>query len=126
MQGRGNDAPVAEHDQQEAAGETGRDAAQEEHLERRKVARDHLHEAVADDERAGPGEHGGDAGEVGGSAHEGATWHKNGKFKRASHRWLTRPGRHCEERSDEAIQGTRAPYVAWIASLTLAMTVQDS
>ena len=47
MEGRGNDAPVAERGKQKAAGETRRDAAQEEHLKGRKIARDQLHEAVA-------------------------------------------------------------------------------
>src|ERR1700691_6245363 len=85
MQGRGDEAPIAEHEKQEAASETGGDAAQEEHLKGRKIARDQLHEAVAYDERGGRGEHGGDAAEIGGSGHEGARWpQERGKFNRAS------------------------------------------
>ena len=64
VDGRGNGAPVSEGDEQQAAGKTGRDAAKEQHLERRKIARDQLHERIADDERGRRGEHGGDAAEI--------------------------------------------------------------
>ena len=74
---RGGDrSPVSEQENQRAADETGRDAAQEQHLERRKIGRSQLHEGVADDEKSGAGEHGGDAGEIGGLAHGAASGHK--------------------------------------------------
>jgi hypothetical protein len=71
MHGGRNGAPFAHGDKQETASEAGRDAAQEENLKGRKIGRHHLHEAVADDERARAGEHRGDAAEVGACAHGG-------------------------------------------------------
>jgi len=68
-EGKGDCAPVLEQDERDRAGETCRDAAQEEHLERWQILCDKFHEAVADHERGGRSEHGGDAARIGGIAH---------------------------------------------------------
>jgi len=65
----GNTAPVPPQGNDDRAGETCRDAAQEEHLERRKVLGDQLHEAIPDHEERGRGKHGGDAAQIGTSVH---------------------------------------------------------
>jgi hypothetical protein len=49
------------------------------HLEGRQVVGDQLHEAVADHEGGGRGEHGGDAAEIGGFAH--GAWCARGKVR---------------------------------------------
>ena len=71
VEGAREGAPLAAQDDEDGAGEARRDPAQEQHLEGRQVLGDELHETVADHEGGGRGEHGGDAAEVGSSAHEG-------------------------------------------------------
>jgi hypothetical protein len=53
----GNDAPLSPQGDEDRAGDTCRNAAQEERLERRQVGGDQLYDAVANQEDGGRGEH---------------------------------------------------------------------
>ncbi len=76
-----NAAPLAQRKHQSRAACDGEDSAQEQHLERRQLLRDQLHEAVADHEGSGGKQHRRDAAGVGTSQ---CSWKLASGFPRGS------------------------------------------